>query len=127
MSFLAKLFGGSPQVVPTHLDTWESFSEHVLKSELPVIVDVWSTSCAPCRQLAPVLTRVATKYDGRIRVAELTTDAEPRLLMELNVRATPTILVFHRGKEMGRMAGFRPESWFDEMIEAEFPLTDASS
>ena len=72
----------------------------------------------------PVLIRVATKYDGRIRVAELSTDAEPRLLQKLGVRATPTILVFEHGHEVGRMAGFRPEGWFDDMIATEFPEGD---
>jgi thioredoxin-like negative regulator of GroEL len=43
------------------------------------------------------------------------------LIAKLGVRATPTILVFERGQEVGRMAGFRPEGWFDDMIATEFP------
>lgn len=121
MSLLAKLFGGGPKVTPTHLQTWNDFEAHVLRSEQPVIVDVWSPTCAPCNQLVPVLIDVATKYAGRVAVAELSTDAEPRLLAELKVRATPTLLVFEGGKELGRMAGFRPRAWFDEMIATEFP------
>jgi thioredoxin len=121
MSLLGKLFGGRPKVTPLHIETMDEFERQVVRSELPVIVDVWSSTCAPCRQLVPVLIRVATKYDGRIRVAELSTDAEPRLIAKLGVRATPTILVFERGQEVGRMAGFRPEGWFDDMIATEFP------
>lgn len=121
MSILGNLFGGGPKVTPTHIETWDSFEEYVLKSDLPVIVDVWSPTCAPCSKLVPVLIDVATKYRGRIRVAELSTAAESRLLGALNVRATPTLLMFSGGKEIGRMAGFRPASWFDEMIAAEFP------
>ena len=121
MSFLGKLLGSRPRVTPTHIDTWDGFVKQVLESELPVIVDVWSETCAPCRQLVPVLINVATKHDGTVRVAELSTRAEPRLLAQLKVRATPTILVFDGGKEIGRMTGFRPEGWFDDMIAAEFP------
>jgi thioredoxin-like negative regulator of GroEL len=121
VSLLRSLFGGRPKAIPIHLASLAAFNQHVMQSDLPVIVDVWSATCAPCRQLEPVLIEVATKYQGRVRVAELSTSAEPRLLAQLAVQATPTILVFHRGKELGRMAGFRPLSWFDAMIAAEFP------
>lgn len=127
MSILKTLFGGRPKVIPTHIETWGGFVTHVLESDVPVIVDVWSTTCAPCRQLAPVLVRVATKYAGRVRVAELSTEAEAKILVHLQIRATPTILVFVHGQERGRMTGFRPEGWFDEMIEAEFPEPGSSA
>jgi len=127
MSLLGKLFGERAKVTPIHVETMAEFVEHVLRSELPVLVDVWSSTCAPCRQLMPVLVRVATKYDGRVRVAELSTEAEPELLATLGVRATPTILVFEGGHEVGRMAGFRPDGWFDEMIATEFPEDDTPS
>lgn len=121
MSLLGKLFGARPDVIPTHLATHDDFVRHVLQSKVPAIVDVWSDTCAPCKKLEPVLVKVATKYAGKVLVAELSTRAEPRLLAQLGVQATPTILVFDGGAEIGRMAGFRPASWFDEMIATEFP------
>ena len=121
VNLFGKLFGSKPKVNPVHIETRADFQQEVLKSNLPVIVDVWGPSCPPCKKLVPVLINVATKYDGRVRVAELSTEAEPRLLAQLNVRSTPTLLVFSQGKELGRMSGYRPEGWFDEMIEAEFP------
>jgi thioredoxin-like negative regulator of GroEL len=121
MSLLSKIFGTRPDVIPTHLDTRDDFERYVLQSDVPVIVDVWSETCAPCKQLVPVLIQIASKYAGKLRVAELSTQAEPRLLAELDVRATPTILVFDGGVEIGRMAGYRPAGWFDDMIATEFP------
>jgi thioredoxin 1 len=121
MSLLGKIFGSRPDVIPTHIDTRDDFARHVLQSELPVIVDVWSETCAPCKKLVPVLIQVATKYEGKLRVAELSTQAEASLLAELDVRATPMILVFEGGVEIGRMAGYRPAGWFDDMIATEFP------
>jgi thioredoxin-like negative regulator of GroEL len=126
-SLLAKIFGGRPDVIPTHLSTRDEFARYVLQSDVPVIVDVWSETCAPCKQLVPVLIKVATKYEGKLRVAELSTQAEPSLLAELAVRATPTILVFEGGVEIGRMAGYRPAAWFDDMISTEFPELNAES
>ncbi|MDD9969039.1 MAG: thioredoxin family protein, partial [Myxococcales bacterium] len=117
MSLLGKLFGNGPRLTPTHVHTEADFVREVLESAVPVILDVWSPTCAPCKKLEPVLVRVATKYQGRIKVAETSTDAEPRLLARLGVRATPTLVVFDQGHEVGRMAGFRPEGWFDQMID----------
>ena len=121
MGFLSKLFAPRAQVIPTPVRDLDSFRSAVVDSDLPVIVDVWSESCAPCRQLAPVLVDVATRHDGRVRVVEVSAESEPQLLARLKVRATPTLIIFEGGEELGRMAGFRPGSWFDEMIEAEFP------
>ncbi len=121
MGLFGNVFGSRPKISPTSVRSVAAFEEHVAKSDIPVIVDVWSDTCAPCKKLAPVLVNVATKYDGRVRVVEINTDAEPALLARLGVRATPTLIMYEEGHEVGRMAGFRPEGWFDEMIAAEFP------
>ena len=126
MGILQKLFGPSREVVPTPVRDLPSFEREVLASDLPVIVDVWSESCAPCRQLVPVLIGVATRHAGRVKVVEIQADSDPRLLGRLKVRATPTLIVYDGGEELGRQSGFRPGSWFDEMIEAEFPAREAT-
>jgi thioredoxin-related protein len=49
------------------------------------------------------------------------TDADGPLLRTLRVRSTPTLVIYEGGEELGRMVGFRPEGWFHQMIQAEFP------
>jgi len=127
MGLLSSLFGEPKhEVLPVHIGSADDFKREVEKSELPVILDVWSESCAPCRQLAPVLTKVATRYEGRIKVAEVTTSGPLPVLRKLGVTATPTVLIFDRGQELGRVVGYRPRSWFDEMIATEFPESDTA-
>lgn len=121
MGLWSSLFGPKREVLPTHIGSAVDFQREVMQSDLPVILDVWSESCAPCRQLAPVLTDVATAYEGRVRVAEVSTSGPLPVLRELGVSATPTVLVFRDGQELGRVVGYHPRSWFDEMIAAEFP------
>ena len=126
MGFLSRLFGGAPAVHPTSVSTAAQFEALVSDGDLPVILDVWSPTCAPCKKLVPVLTEVATRHDGRVRVIEVNAAAaEPALLRILNVRATPTLVLYDGGEEIGRVTGFRPTSWFNEMIEVEFPATQA--
>lgn len=120
MGLLDRLFGGPPRVLPERVRDLDAFRKIVLQSDLPVIVDVWSATCAPCKKLEPVLIDVATRYAGKVKIAEIgTADADPRLLAKIDVRATPTLLVFEGGQEIGRTTGYRPAEWFDQMIAAE--------
>jgi len=121
MGLFSNLFAPKHEVLPVHIGSDGDFKREVQKSDLPVILDVWSEGCVPCRQLAPVLTDIATRYEGRIKVAEVSTSGPVPLLQRLGVSATPTILIFDGGRELGRVVGYRPRSWFEEMIAAEFP------
>lgn len=123
MGLLDRLFGGGGRkVLPERVRDLDAFRKVVLRSPIPVIVDVWSASCGPCKKLEPVLIDVATRHEGKVRLVEIGTgDADPKLLARLDVRGTPTLIVFDRGEELGRTAGFRPAAWFDHMIETEFP------
>ncbi len=115
------IFKKATPVHPTRVRTVAEFDALVLESQEPVIVDVWSASCAPCRMLEPILVDIATRYAGRVRVVEIATqDTESQLLGELEVRATPTLIMFKDGEEIGRAAGARPAGWFDQMIAKEF-------
>ncbi|MCO4747480.1 MAG: thioredoxin family protein [Proteobacteria bacterium] len=121
MGLLSSLLGRSPKIQPTSIRSLAEFQDQVVGSELPVIVDVWSPTCAPCKKLVPVMIDLATKHDGKVRVAEIdVAAAEPALVRTLSVQATPTVIIYDAGEEMGRVRGFRPPSWFNQMIEVEF-------
>lgn len=120
MGLLDKLFKPAATVLPERVRDLATFEARVLDSEVPVIVDVWSATCAPCKKLEPVLIDVATRHAGKVRVVEIGTgDAEPQLLAALAVQATPTLIMYRDGEELGRVSGLRPSSWFDQMIAAE--------
>ncbi|MEM9196095.1 MAG: thioredoxin domain-containing protein [Myxococcota bacterium] len=121
MGLFGNLFKGRPKVHPTSVRDHATFQREVLESDRPVIVDVWSPSCGPCKRLVPVLTNVATDFSERVRVVEISTEAEGKLLAALGVRSTPTLIIYDQGEELGRQVGYRPESWFAEMIDTEFP------
>ena len=120
MGFLDWFTGGAA-VQPTPIRTLPQWQEKVQASKVPVILEVWSDNCPPCRRMVPVLDKVARRYDGRVRVVTVGTDADGALLRMLRVRSTPTLVIYEAGEELGRMVGFRPEGWFHQMIAAEFP------
>ncbi len=118
MGFLAKLLGLGPQVLPVHIDD-ANFEAEVLRADVPVMLDVWGPSCAPCKQLEPIVIGLTKKYQGRIKVAELNAAEAPHAARRLGVRGTPTVVYFRDQKEVERVIGFRGELYHDEIIQTE--------
>ncbi len=123
MSWLSGLLGGRPKKNPVHVDD-TNFETEVLQSDLPVVVDVWSAGCAPCKRLEEVMVTLATEYDGRVKVCEMGTHMAPQAALRLRISATPTVLYFHKGREKERVAGFRGSVYHRETIAEIFGIDD---
>ena len=94
------LFAGKPLNL-----TQPSFASHVNKSELPILVDFWAPWCGPCQMMAPVLEQAAKTLEPKIRIAKVNTEQEQILGSTFNIRSIPTLVLFHHGKELGRISG----------------------
>lgn len=104
--------------------TDENFEAEVLKSPLPVIVDVWGEGCAPCVALAPTIKRLACKYEGKVKVCELNASQSPRLASKLGVRGTPTVLFFKDRSVRERVVGMRGQHYYEEILADDFGVLD---
>ena len=119
MGFFSKMFGPkAPEVWPVHVDD-DNFKAEVTHSPIPVLLDVWGPGCAPCKPLEPIIIRLATRYQGRVKVAEVNAAATPRTMQRLNVMGTPTVLYFKDGHVVERVVGFRGEQYHAEFIDEE--------
>ncbi len=119
MGFLARLFGPStPKVQPVHVDD-ENFIQEVARSELPVVLDVWSPGCGPCQMMEPIVMDLATAYQGRVKVAEMNAAEAGKYAARLGVMGTPTVVFLKKGREVHRVVGFVGSRYLREVVEAE--------
>ncbi|MFW6066991.1 MAG: thioredoxin family protein [Myxococcota bacterium] len=99
-----------------------NFDQEVLGSDLPVLLDVWSSTCAPCRKLEPIIVDLARAYDGRVKVCEMGVENGPRSAARLGVRGTPTVVYLRGGEEVERIVGFRGSLYHEQSIEELFGI-----
>ena len=87
------------------------FEDEVLNSKLPVVVEFYSDSCIPCKQLSPILGGIEDDYEDRLKVVKVNVNFDSELAQEYEVAASPTLLFFKGGKEEERIRGLvkRPE------------------
>ena len=95
---------GGAQVI-----TAEEFEQHVLGSEVPVLVDFFATWCGPCRALAPTLDELAGDVAGRARVVKLDVDEAPDLAQRYGISSIPCLVLFKGGREVSRLVGAAPK------------------
>jgi len=94
-----------------------NFDEEVLNSNLPVLIDLWASWCAPCYMISPIVEELADEYAGKIKVGKLNVDQNPNVPGRYNVRAIPTLLFFKDGKLYDQIVGVVPKSTIEEVIK----------
>jgi thioredoxin len=85
-----------------------TFGAEVEQASGVVLVDFWATWCGPCLAVAPVIEKLATDYEGKIKVVKLDTDANQATATRFNIRSIPTILLFKDGKVVDGVIGADP-------------------
>ncbi|MFF2850562.1 tetratricopeptide repeat protein [Streptomyces sp. NPDC058001] len=127
--------GGGGAVSPSSLviDVDEAGFERdiiQLSAEVPVVIDFWAEWCEPCKQLSPVLERLAAEYNGRFVLAKIDVDANQMLMQQFGIQGIPAVFAVVAGQALPLFQGAAPEAQIrgtlDQLIqvsEERFGLT----
>ncbi|MFN3884121.1 MAG: thioredoxin TrxA [Rhodocyclaceae bacterium] len=101
-----------------HYVTDASFKSDVLESPIPVLVDYWAEWCGPCKMIAPILDEVAKEYSGRLKVAKLNIDENPKTPGEYGIRGIPTLILYKNGNVEATKVGALSKSQLAAFIDS---------
>ncbi|MFB9567390.1 tetratricopeptide repeat protein [Saccharopolyspora hordei] len=117
--------GGAAPTTAAVVDVTEAdFQAQVVEKSLqvPVVVDLWATWCGPCKQLSPVLERLAQEAGGAWVLAKVDVDANPRIAQLFQVQSVPMVIAIAGGQPVDAFTGALPEpqirQWIDQLLNA---------
>ena len=97
--------------------TQANFQNEVLKSKTPVIVDLYTSICEPCKRISPILKQIATEKNGVVRIMKLNCMDEPVIASSLGIRSVPTFLMFSKGVVHSCLMGEKSKADIEKWIE----------
>ncbi|MEV6264399.1 tetratricopeptide repeat protein [Streptomyces sp. NPDC051784] len=114
--------GGPGAVSPASLviDVDEAgFESDVLQrsTEVPVVIDFWAEWCEPCKQLGPLLERLAVEYNGRFVLAKVDVDANQMLMQQFGIQGIPAVFAVVAGQALPLFQGAAPESQIRQTLD----------
>ena len=114
--------GGSTS--PYVVDVTEATFNEVLQAstQVLIVVDLWATWCEPCKQLSPILEKLAAAGNGTWILAKVDVDANPRISQAFGVQSIPTVVAIAGGQPVDAFSGALPEpqvrQWITSLIDA---------
>lgn len=107
--------------MPLPLVAEKDFEREVIRSPLPVLVDLYADWCAPCKQLEPILERVAADVEGRIKVLRVDIEKSPMLAQAFRVQSIPMLVLIRDGRPVDQIIGLVDQAALMEMLRPHMP------
>lgn len=97
--------------------TAQNFDKEALAADIPVLVDFYADWCGPCKMMAPVVEKLAEKYEGKLKVGKCNVDEENELAKRYRVMSIPTMIIFVNGEAKETIVGAVPQAELESIIE----------
>ncbi len=95
-----------------------NFQEEVLKAKGVVMVDFFAPWCGPCKMMAPSVDRLASEYEGKVKIGKLDVDENGEVSMKYEIQSIPTIIFFKNGEMVDKLIGFQSYEALKQKIDA---------
>ena len=95
-----------------------TFKNEVLESPIPVLVDYWAEWCGPCKMIAPILDEISRDYAGKLKIAKVNIDENPKTPGEYGIRGIPTLILFKGGNVEATKIGALSKSQLTAFIDS---------
>jgi thioredoxin 1 len=102
-----------------------TFEAEVLRSELPVLVDLYADWCQPCKQLSPIVAQVAQELQGKIKVVKVDVDSNPMVAQTFRAQSIPMLLVIAQGRVAQHHVGVLDKPGILRLLEPVMPRSAA--
>jgi len=91
----------------------------VQEASLPILLEFFSPTCAPCQMMHTVVDELAERREGEIMVLRVDVNQHAELAAALGVQGVPTFILFHKGYERARTSGAMPETDFSLWVASK--------
>ena len=95
----------------------ENFEEKVLKADKPVLVDFYSDSCIPCKQMVGILGDIEDENEDNIYIYKVNVNYDRELAEKYKVMSVPTVICFVNGEAKGKTVGLKEQEEIEELFE----------
>lgn len=93
-----------------------NFEEEVIRSKVPVVIDIWAPWCGPCRLYGPIIEEVSKDYAGKVKFVKINADENESTVSKFNVSGIPTTLFIQDGKLKAMNVGAVPKETLRKWI-----------
>lgn len=99
----------------------QDFEAQVMRSELPVLVDLYADWCQPCKQLEPILEQLSVELAGKVKFVRVDVDKSPMLARAFRVQSIPMLVLIHQGRPVDQVMGLVDKKALLAMLEPVIP------